>query len=350
MLGSEGRAGEGARAAGRRPLPVAAVLLGAIAMLLVGCGDEDTSDADRRAVAQATERLQLAFAERDLPELCARMTRRASRQAGRIAYGRPRACVPDVRRAVSVIGRDVWEELGQLPLRAVEVDGDEATATVAFEGHEVDVPLARENGRWKLDSFFGTSAARLDARPSSLSGKGDAVTVTVAAAGARARCADFLSSYPRVVGGCVMSLHSPAVDISVLTPFGHFRFALCRAGQRLAIDGSGDTWTSRVSFEGDSDGRCGDVRPCGDRRGSLPWKGRIYARPDGGLSQRTDVCLDTGLGYYEGEVVTRLVRRGGGWQVVADYAEVGRSGFTLAGRLEEADAPETDRPLDIRPS
>jgi hypothetical protein len=311
-----------------------AVVAAAIALAR---GSQDASDADRRAVTVAAERLQRAFAAGDVHELCARMTRSAAKQAGEVVHGTPEACEPDMRRAFKVLGMATWVDAGRLSLHDVDVDGDNATVSMARGSQRIDVPLVRDGERWKLDSFFGTSPAKVDNKPSPLSAAGDGVAATRASGDARKKCGDFFGPYPTVLGGCELYLWSSGVEISILTPFGGFRFARCQVSFRLLIDGDGRTWTREITIEGGPDDGCGDVEPCEKDDDPLPWKGRISAGSGGVLVHRVDVCLDTCIGYYEGELVTRLARRNPGWRVVAADASVGQSGFTLRGRLSTDD-------------
>jgi hypothetical protein len=338
---SEGRSASGWAVA-------TAALVAVVALATSGCGDDsaERTAEDEREVGTVVRQLQRAFLADDTAAICARMTRAAQRQAGIAAHNTPTTCPKDVRGFFAMIEQGGgWRHRGEPELTGVAVDGDRATATVAVAGWRAAVPLAREDGRWKLNSFFGAAADRPPkptttgaATPAAERGSHE-VAVRGAREGPLRPCGKVSAeSFAALTGGCRIELYSRRTDLSALTVFGDFRLASCWSRQGFLVDGSGRTWTDSTTVEADIEGErsaCGDVNACGEGDGvDASWLGRIEARPDGDLIYRSKVCFETCIGDFAGVLTQRLVRRGRDWRAETVGAGVGASGFRVDSRLD----------------
>ena len=337
---------EGAAAPVRRRSLAAVLAAVAVAFATGGCGDDadrppDTAE-QRAAVKDALRALQRSVEAGDRPGLCARMDATAKRQAGLVAHGRQDACVEDLGEAFEVIDSGGGlRGLRRSSVVAVAAEEDQATATVALDGHgRVDVPLARGDSGWRLGSFFGTPPAEAEAaaaasRTATIAGDGQVVTV---ADGPGMPCFPlFDAGYPRLDGGCRVGASSSSVRVTIGTAFGHFEFGECELGYRIVTDGKGGAWTDSLSLRGPDNlnNGCADIRECENSAGDpLPWRGRISVMPDGSYLHRMNACLDTCIGFYVGPLTMRLSRDHRGWHATADNAGVGNSGMRFDGRID----------------
>jgi hypothetical protein len=136
-------------------LPVTAAFL-CLALGIASCGGDGRS-ADAEAVRAAFVELRRDFAADDLDGVCVRISRAAKRQVGSIGHKRPRQCWVDVGEFADSLGKG--DRGGRPKIVAVEVDGDRASV-MAVLGKESrsKVPFVKEDGDWKLDSFYGNTA------------------------------------------------------------------------------------------------------------------------------------------------------------------------------------------------
>jgi hypothetical protein len=312
---------------------------------LSGCSD-DSAEREREA-ATAVEQLRSAFLEDDVAQICASLTTRAKEQAGRAAHGPPTTCERDVARTFALAQRTGgWRQAAGTRVTDVALEDDDRAHVRLALGRaiKVDVPLRRVGGRWLLDGFLGFPEEQLDPGRSPLT-SGKPVSVAAGVGDAAGRCFGFYKpSLPDVVGGCEIDVVDPHARIAIHTAFGSILFAECRLGYTVSVDGRGRTWTSELYVESDLDNGCGDVEACESAPGKpLPWQGRIYAARDGTFRHHVDACLETCIGFFEGELVTTLVRGSRGWRLEADDATAGTSGFAL-----RSDGRATAPGLEVR--
>lgn len=158
-------------------------LLAATALSLgaAACGDGSEDDDGRagprleldgdaeRQVHETVEGLYDDLADYDAEAVCARMSEDAQEQIARGAIGtqpssRDATCAETFGRFLDQTKRaGGFERTLQAEVVRIAVDGDEATATVAFGAQRGVIPLERVDGEWKV----GISAA---AGPSAQSG------------------------------------------------------------------------------------------------------------------------------------------------------------------------------------
>jgi hypothetical protein len=307
-----------------------------VATTSCGAGGDDEAR-DLRDVRAAVAELQAAFSKRDLASLCARMSRRAQRQAGRMAHGTPGPCAGDLREALRAIGGN-WTATRPGRVEAIRVRGDRAAVTLARTSGTLSVPLVHEGGAWRLDSFFGTpepvalrAAASTRRRPFPPVARGGAVEVLD---GTGYPCFDpFVEDFPAIAGDCGFDVPKGRVTVTVATALGDFEFGECELTQRVVAGGDGRTWTTQFLFTWPVNNGCADIRPCSDDAGErLPWKGRLEQAGPGVLVHRVDACLETCVGFYTGRLVTRLTRTAGRWRLTGERIAVGASGLRIDAR------------------
>jgi hypothetical protein len=134
----------------------------ALAVALLGaCGESDEEQ-----IRAAVEGVQQAFVDGDLAEVCERLTEEGRRHIGGIGHdlgpdGEPPEVTP-CPRDLRVLAGGIqdssrrWRENAARRIYGVRIDGDRATAEVEFErGVGGSLPLAREDGEWKIDGLYG---------------------------------------------------------------------------------------------------------------------------------------------------------------------------------------------------
>jgi hypothetical protein len=131
------------------------------------------------------------------------------------------------------------------------------------------------------------------------------------------------------------------LQLTVRGLLGDVPLASCDLKLTLDIEADGTTFTD--DFEVDTSRlNCGDVEACGfepKTHSQEPWVGKIE-HTENGLRQRfTNVCFNTCMGVYKGDLVLGLERFGGGWLLQAKDAMVGSSGLMLDGAMEAPPAP-----------
>ena len=271
------------------------------------CGKEPQSETDRNPVTVALHDLQRAYLEGRSDAVCARMTDEAKLQAGSMAHGTPTDCETDVERAF---------RLFDIPQSWLDVENPEVTFAQESEKNGVIVelpgrqrgwiPFVKEDGKWKIDNFFGGKPC------------------------GEISAADF----PTITGGCKVKALGEKVRISVMTPFGAFKFADCLVSYQFRAAGDGRTWTDFFTVDGPVETGCGDVNPCeiDSTNQTAPWKGRIQQNGED-MIHTAAVCLSTCVGVFRGLLTLRLERDGDKWRGVYQDADVGASGFRFDGEL-----------------
>lgn len=136
-----------------------ALVLSAAIAVGAGCGGgEENGDADKQVRAVYAQ-LQSRFEARDSDGVCARISKAAKVQIGSFGHAQPTTCVRDVRQLFKWIKRERPGGPTAPRLVGVAVEGDEAMATARLTpGAEGQVPFVKEDGKWKLDNFFGITA------------------------------------------------------------------------------------------------------------------------------------------------------------------------------------------------
>jgi ketosteroid isomerase-like protein len=124
------------------------------ASLLAGaCGSDPAND--RKEIRGTIEALQKAFARGDLAAACDAMTPDAHVHVGEAAHDAPKTCEKDIRMIYRGIRKAGLPDSAPR-VTAVAVDGDRATARVVLGGGtSLAVPVAREDGEWKVDALYG---------------------------------------------------------------------------------------------------------------------------------------------------------------------------------------------------
>lgn len=310
---------------GGRLILVAAAL--GLALALPSCDSEPDTALSASGVAGAVQKIQRWFADGELDRVCARMTESAKVQAGSMAHGKVESCAKDLRQAARLID---FRNSSEVEVIDVKRNGGSATALVALDDWRSEVPLVRQGRRWRLDSFFGIPTSH------ALDRIGTARDRVPPAATRLARDESVIA----VSGG--------KIRVTLLTVFGNFMFSECEFTFRSFVDRSGRTWTYDFDRGWPTDGAsCADIAQCGTlgpgERAAvnpgtpLPWRGRLRRDGDDAYVHRVEACFWTCVGFYEGTLSMRLVRRGRGWRADETDFRIGahglrmHGGFTLSG-------------------
>lgn len=296
-------------------------------------------------VTSNIKRLRQAFLDDDVAGLCELMTKSAKVGAGTAVHSTPTTCTRDVRRLFNTIEKgNGWEYKGQPRVTGLSLDGNDATVLMSLGQALAEVPMAKVDGQWKLDSFFGTRreharrfAATARGRPFPAAVPADALgdtTVKVRDAAGSPCPALSDQEFPQVSGGCeVHAASSIPAQLAVLTPLGYFAFEKCSISYRVLADRAGRTWTDTFDATGHPDSACGDVNACFDKDGTLvPWKGRLRSDGEGGFIHRMNACVNTCVGSFTGDLVIRMRPQGKGWRAEPVNGG-GQTGFRFAGPL-----------------
>ncbi|MEX1141496.1 MAG: nuclear transport factor 2 family protein [Thermoleophilaceae bacterium] len=305
----------------------AAAVVAVAALALCGGGCSDAGGDPEAEIRAALETVRTAFAAGDLDTVCALLARSAVREVGSIGHSSPTDCWADASTLADRMA-SVRVRAAEPPrIAAVQVAGDRATAiTVMGRGSKTRVRLARENGRWKLATLFGSGG-----------GEGRA-GVGRGRDSATARCGPVTVRGRSVRGGCAATATARDIDFTLLSVLGASAFARCGVRMDLHADGRGRVWAANVDTDKDRF-PCNDIAPCSGRPGvgalpssGPPWRGRV--RGSGArMRLELDVCLDTCIGRFEGRTRLRLVPAGRRWAMWVRGA-VGLSGLELEGEWE----------------
>lgn len=280
--------------------------------------------------------VQRAFTTKDVAGICSRMSTTAKRQAGQMSHGGIDTCEWDVREALLVLRPAEWREPSRI--HHVTVDGEKATAVITMEGQgQLDIPLRKQGGRWRIDSFFGTPPSdahkyRAETRTAEIAESGGNAVVATGEHGSPCSTIE-ASSFPEVDGGCEVEVSVENATVDVATVFGSFEFGQCSVDYDVLVDGDGNTRTTRFRFNAKTLNGCADMGICRNASyDALPWPGRIEEDDNGGFVHRMRACLDTCVGYYVGELVMRFEPTRSGLRV-RPTSGIGSSGLRFGGAL-----------------
>lgn len=308
----------------RRRRAAVAAAVAALALCGGGCGDGGgDAEAEIRA---AFQEVRAAFAAGDIDAVCALLARSTMREVGSIGHRSPTDCWADAATLADGMASVRVREPAPPRIAAVRVAGDRAAAiAVMGRGSPTRVRFAREGGRWKLATLFG-------------SGGGGGRAAGGARSSATAGCGSVTVRGRSVRGGCVATATARDIDFTLLSTLGASSYARCGMRMDLHADGRGRVWAANVATDKDRF-PCNDIGPCSGApgvdelpSGGRPWRGRV--RGSGAeMEIELDVCLDTCVGRFEGRTRFTLVpagRRSAMWVRGA----VGLSGLELEGEWE----------------
>lgn len=131
---------------------VAAGVAAVLAAGGVSCGGSDEA-----RIRSAIDDVQAAFEDGDLAGVCDSMTDAARMHVRSIGHKSKGSCARSLRTVYAAIAKERRRPRAtEREVLAVEVDGDEASATVSFGGgSKGTVPLAKEGDEWKVDGLYG---------------------------------------------------------------------------------------------------------------------------------------------------------------------------------------------------
>jgi hypothetical protein len=133
---------------------VVAVALAAVTAMS-GCGSDPGSDRDQIRAVLAD--VQEGYDDGDLARVCDGLTAAARRHVISVAHEATGTCARNLR----IVQRAIAAKRGQPPavtrkVVGIRISGDTATATLDFGGGSSgEVPLSREDGKWKVNGLYG---------------------------------------------------------------------------------------------------------------------------------------------------------------------------------------------------
>jgi len=122
-----------------------------VVLVLAACGGSSDEDQVRGTV----DDLYGAFADKDPGQICDQLARdqREAVAKGGGAHG-PATCEEVMGVALNCVGRGKGlEDADSATVTKVELDGDEATATVELQGRSSRLGLRKEGGEWKVSDL-----------------------------------------------------------------------------------------------------------------------------------------------------------------------------------------------------
>ncbi|HEX2161333.1 MAG TPA: hypothetical protein VHF88_05870 [Thermoleophilaceae bacterium] len=131
--------------------------------VLASCGGGSGADEDE--IRTTVRELQRAFVADQPGRVCGLLSRAARKHIRAMGHDlNPEASPPcdlDLYMFTEGIRKSpTWRERSRRPIDDIEIDGDRATAAVAFEdGRTAGLPFVREDGRWRVDALFGAIPA-----------------------------------------------------------------------------------------------------------------------------------------------------------------------------------------------
>lgn len=120
--------------------------------LLPACGGDDEQE-----IRSAIRDLQQAFARQDGPAICGALTEAGREHIGTLGHDPREPCGENIWMLLDPDAKADARETGrERGPRRIEVDGDRATVVVRLGPGSVGrVPLAKEDGEWKVDALYG---------------------------------------------------------------------------------------------------------------------------------------------------------------------------------------------------
>jgi len=137
------------------PKLVAASVL-CIALALVSCGESQKNDvaATRDRIAEALDDVRASVSSGNAGRVCAELGTGARDQVSRLAH--TNTCLEGVTMLLK--GLKTGRKGTRMPnaeVSKVKISGRGAVATLDVGGESIRLPFTEEDGRWKLDSFYG---------------------------------------------------------------------------------------------------------------------------------------------------------------------------------------------------
>jgi len=131
--------------------PTALLACCALAVTLGACGGGGNDEDD---VRKAVNGVYDALASKDAKKVCGSLSEQGREQIARTTgrSGKRMSCESVFGLGFAFAG-ETFKDAREAEVTDVEIDGDEATATVKFKGKTGDVSLVKENGDWKLDDL-----------------------------------------------------------------------------------------------------------------------------------------------------------------------------------------------------
>jgi hypothetical protein len=124
----------------------------ALALPVGACGGGGGSDEDD--VKDAVNGVYGALADEDEEQVCDSLSKQGKEQVTE-SGGRAgkRVTCESILRLGFVVTGDTFKDARDAKVTDVQVDGDQATATVEYKRKTGDVSLVKEDGEWKLDDL-----------------------------------------------------------------------------------------------------------------------------------------------------------------------------------------------------
>jgi uncharacterized protein YgiB involved in biofilm formation len=119
------------------------------AFAYVGCGGSRESDRDE--VEKTVKAVYDALADKDAKKVCGLISEKGRKQIADAAsrQGKKQTCQEVFSVGLAFAG-DQLADAKKVKVTDVKLDGDQAKAAVKIAKRTTDVPLLKEDGRWKL--------------------------------------------------------------------------------------------------------------------------------------------------------------------------------------------------------
>jgi hypothetical protein len=128
--------------------------------MLAACGGEGAGS-DVEEIRTTVRELQRAFVADDSDRVCQLLSADARKHIRSMGHDVNPAASPPCYLDLYMFSEGVrksptWRSRATRSIERIRVEDDRATAAIRFEdGRTAMLPLAREDGRWRIDALFG---------------------------------------------------------------------------------------------------------------------------------------------------------------------------------------------------
>jgi hypothetical protein len=123
----------------------------ALVLALGGCGG---SGKDEQAIRKRVTTFDNALAAKDPARVCASISSELKRQLTKTPSGTggPKSCEGALRFNFLLVG-NAFKKLARAKIDDVQVDGDQARATISYRGRKQRLGAAKQGGEWRITTL-----------------------------------------------------------------------------------------------------------------------------------------------------------------------------------------------------